>query len=126
MYVINSKTNKLDLISPISAEIKTDNYTVTLNDIGKSLRMNSADDKTFFLPSMGYADDGGRVTFVKIAAGKVTIDAADNDKIADSGEGDTIYNDTAGEIYATITLEYVHAVATWVVIGAHGTWTTTD
>lgn len=104
---------------------KTDTYNITLADFGKSLRMNSANDKTFNLPSVGASEDGARVTIEKLAAGKVTIDAADSDKIADSGAGQTIYNDIAAEIYANITLEYIHSVVTWVIIGGHGTWVTT-
>jgi len=109
-----------------SVENKTDNYTVQAADLGKTLRMNSADDKTFTLCSVGASEDGARLTFVKLGAGKVTIDAADSDIISDSGAGDTIYNDVAAETYATITIEYVHGSTKWVVIGAHGTWTTTD
>lgn len=105
---------------------KTDDYVITTTDLGKSLRMNSVADKTFTLPSVGTDQDGFRLTIMKINSGKVTIDAVDSDKIADSGASGTIYDDVAAEIYATITLEYVHATTTWVIVSGHGTWVTTS
>jgi len=104
---------------------KTDSYTVTAADFGKTLRMTSADAKIFTLPSVGSPDDGARLTFVKLGAGRVTIQAVDSDIIGDSAATGTMYADVAGEIYATLNLEYVHGSVKWVVCGAHGTWTTT-
>ena len=105
---------------------KTDTYTITLADLGKTLRMNSASDKIFNAPSVGASDDGARITIVKIGAGKVTFQCADADTVADSGAGGTIYNSQAAETYATLMLEYVHATTNWVIVSFDGTWTTTD
>jgi len=104
---------------------KTDSYTITTSDFGKTLRMNSADDKIFTLPSVGAVDDGARLTVVKLGAGKVTIQAADSDIIADGTAGGTLYNNTAAQIYADVSLEYVHQSVTWIIRGAHGAWTST-
>ena len=101
---------------------KTDSYVVLTTDLGKSLRMNSADDKNFTLPSMGANEDGGRVTFIKQGAGKMTMIAVDTDAIDDSSAAGTIYTETN---YATLTLEYVHGMTRWVIISANGTFTTT-
>jgi len=101
---------------------KTDSYVVTSADFGKSLRMNSADDKSFTLPSVGTTEDGARVTFIKQGAGKMTMIAVDTDYIDDSSATGTIYTITN---YATITLEYVHGMTRWVIISAAGTFTTT-
>ena len=109
-----------------SVSTKIDIYNITSADFGRSLRMNSATDKLFNLPSVGVSEDGARITLEKIGAGKVTIAAADLDKIVDSGAGDTIYNNIAAETYATITLEYIHEIVTWVIVNGFGTWTTTD
>jgi len=109
-------------VARLTPVTKTDDYTVTTSDFGKSLRMNSADDKTFTLPSVGSSDDGARVTFIKQGSGKMTIDAADSDYIDDSTAGGTIYTTTN---YATITLEYVHGMTRWVIISGNGTFTTT-
>ena len=114
------KTNAI-----VEVEDKTDSYSVASADFGKTLRMNSADEKTFTLPSVGAADNGARLTFVKLGAGKLNIATADSDVIADSAAGGTIYNSTAAETYATLAIEYVHGSVKWVVRGAHGTWTTT-
>ena len=104
---------------------KTGDYTVTTADFGKSLRMNSGSDYNFTLPSVGTADDGARLTFIKQGAGKVTITAVDSDLISDSGAAGTISCAAGGLVGADINLEYVHGSVTWVVRGAHGTWTTT-
>lgn len=104
---------------------KTDNYTITVNDFGKSLRMNSAADKTFTFPSVGATDDGTRITISKLGAGKVTLQMVDTDYIHDSSATGTIYNSTAGETYATITAEYCHTTTTWNLISSVGTWVTT-
>jgi len=108
-----------------TVETKTDNYNVQTTDVAKTLVMNSALDKAFNLPSVGAGDVGLWFTFIKLGAGKLTIDAADSDVIADSGAGDTIYDDIAGETYATITLVLVSETQ-WAITGAHGTWVTTD
>jgi len=99
---------------------KTDSHVVTSADFGKSLRMNSADDKSFTLPSVGTSEDGARVTFIKQGAGKMTMIAVDTDYIDDSSATGTIYTITN---YATITLEYVHGMTRWVIISAAGTFT---
>jgi len=103
-------------------ETKTDDYNVTTADFGKSLRMNSALDKAFTMCSVGANEDGARITFVKLGAGRVTINAADVDYIQDSSAGGTIYSETDN---ATITLEYAHGTIKWVIISAVGIWTTT-
>ena len=99
---------------------KTDSHVVTSADFGKSLRMNSADDKSFTLPSVGTSEDGARVTFIKQGAGKMTMIAVDTDYIDDSSATGTIYTITN---YATITLEYVHGMTRWLIISAAGTFT---
>ena len=108
-----------------TAETKTADYTITTDDFNKTIRMNSADDKIFSLPSVGASEDGERITLAKIAAGKVTIAAADADKIDSGSAGGTLFNNQAGEIYANVTLEYVHAIVTWIHISGRGTWSTT-
>jgi len=126
-YIISddgTARNITDSYSPILT--KTADYTVTTADFGKSILVNSSGTVTLTLPSVGTDENGAKITFVKCAAGKLIIDAADSDKIADSGAGDTIYNDTATQIYSDISLQYIHLIATWVIRGAHGTWVTTD
>jgi len=99
---------------------KTDSYVVLAADFGTSLRMNSADDKNFTLPSVGTTEDGARLTFIKQGAGKMTMIAVDTDYIDSSSATGTIYTTSA---YATITLEYVHGMTRWVIISAAGTFT---
>lgn len=101
----------------------TADHTITLDEFGKSLRMNNALARTFTFPSVGANDDGARITLLKLGAGKVTIQMVDSDKVHDSSATGTMYNDTA-ETYARVDLEYCHATTTWNVV-ASGTWTTT-
>ncbi len=119
---MRDKIETMALKACLDVMTKTDNYNVVIADFGKSLRMNSAGDKTFILPSVGANEDGCRVICIKQGAGRMTIDAADVDYIQDSAAGATIYSETS---LATITLEYVHAVITWVIISAAGAWITT-
>ena len=114
----NAKTQ----IYGISVLTKTDDYTVTTSDLGKSLRMNNAAAKNFTLSSAGSTEDGARLTFVKQGAGRMTITAVDSDTVHDSSAAGTIYTET---LYATLTLEYVHGMTRWVIISATGTLTTT-
>ena len=102
---------------------KTADYTITTADLGKTIRINSASDLTATLPSVGTTQDGYKVKVCKLGAGKVTIDPADSDTIADSGA--TMYNDTATETWAWLILEYVHATTNWNISGL-GTWVSTS
>ena len=104
---------------------KTDNYTLTSNELGKTVRMNSTLDKTFTFPSVGSGDDGARLTLQKIGAGRVTLQMVDIDKVYDSSATGTMYCDATVETYGTVTLEYCHATVTWNIISAVGTWITT-
>jgi len=118
----NVKCTALSQIYGLLPSTKTDSYTVTTADLGKSLRMNAAGDKNFTLPSMGATEDGGRLTFIKQGAGKMTTTAVDADCIDDSSAAGTIYTETN---YATLTLEYVHGMTRWVIISGNGTFVTT-
>lgn len=102
---------------------KTDNYTIVLNDFGKSMRMNNAATKTFTLPSVGANDDGARLTLCKIGAGQLTVATADTDSIYDSAASGTLVNSTT-ETYAVAVIEYCHTTTTWNAISLIGTWTT--
>jgi hypothetical protein len=104
---------------------KTDSYVITTADFGKSLRMNSASAKIFTLPSVASADDGARITIMKVGAGRVTIQAADTDIIQDSSAAGTMYCDAAAETYANVTLEYIDAITKWAIVSGTGTWITT-
>jgi hypothetical protein len=121
---VNANLSAITAVYMKLTETKTDTYNVTTTDTGKTLVMNSANDKIFNLPSVDATNVGTFYTFVKIGAGKVTIDATDSDLIADSSAGGTIYDSQAAETYANITLQLVSATQ-WVITGFNGTWTTT-
>jgi len=90
--------------------------------------MNNAAARIFTLPSVSGSNKGLWFRFVKIGAGKVTIDAVDADIVHDSGANDGIYNDEAGEAagLASIVLELDYSGTRWLVVSAVGTWITTD
>ena len=107
-----------------STDTKTDSYTILTSDIAKTIVMNSASNKIIYLPSVNSTNIRFYVTIAKINSGTLTIQAADNDIIIDSGAGATIYNNESGETYATITLQLVSETK-WVAVGGSGTWVTT-
>ena len=104
---------------------KTANYTLVSGDFNKTIRMNSATDKIFTLPSVVAGDDGKRYTLAKIGAGKVTIQCVGTDTIADSSATGTMSCDVAAETSSNITIVCVHATANWMAVGGFGTWVTT-
>ena len=121
-------TNKWEALvaagrEPVTAV--TEGSTLSIDQSGETITCNSVDPETFYLPSVNASDIGMWYRFVKLGAGMLTVEAADVDKIADSGAGDTIYNDEPLQTYATLTLLLVSATQ-WTITEGHGTWTTTD
>jgi hypothetical protein len=103
-------------------ETKGATYAIQGTDLGKTFVLDSAETKTFNLPSVESGDIGTIFRFFKLGAGRLTIDAADSDVIYDSGAGDTIYSDSS---LAAISLQLISATV-WGIISANGTWVTTD
>lgn len=104
--------------------LKTDDYTVTVNDTGFTLVMNSTSNKTFTMFTPAAADIGKRFTFANINTGRLTIAVAGagvqlNNGTAATG---TIYSDD--DYVATVTIEVVSATKLSI-ISAVGTWATT-
>jgi hypothetical protein len=111
------------LIEPLRhVSEKSDDYSVTTNDLGKTFRMNSGLAKTFSLPSMSASYNGARLTFMKLGLGRMTIEANGTNYIYRSTAGGTIYTESD---YATITLEYCHTNTRWYIVSAVGIFTTT-
>jgi len=109
----------------LSVETKTDDYNILTTDFGKSLRMNSAADKIFTLPSVGDPEDGALVEIVAIGAGKLTASAADSDKVGTSATAPgSVFTPISGE-NSLLVMEYVHAITTWGIRAGFGTWETT-
>lgn len=103
----------------------TDDETVNKEDTGKTLVMNSGDEKDFSLPSVAAADIGLTFTFATIGAGKTIIDPADADTIDDStATTGNISATAAAGVIPTITIRLVTATK-WAIVSANGTWTTT-
>jgi len=68
-----------------------------------------------------------KYTFVKSAAGTLTIDPGAGNFIANGIAAATLYDDVSGETWATVVLQLVSSAGSvnkWVIVGAHGTWAT--
>jgi len=110
----------------LSAQVsnKTGDFVLTSSELGKSVRMNSSDDKTFTFPSVGADEDGNRMTLSRIGTGKLTLQMVDSDIIGDSNATGTLFI-PANTGLASITVEYVHAIVTWVIVSFAGAGYTT-
>lgn len=65
-------------------------------------------------------------TFVKTAAGTLTIDPGTDNFIGNGAASATMADSTAGETYATLTIRLISSatsVNTWAIISGFGTWT---
>lgn len=98
----------------------TDDHTVTWNQAGQTLVMNSSSNKTFTLPAAAEAYVGTKFTFININTGRLTL-AASGAGVKIGGEA-TLYSDD--DSVATCEIELASATA-WVVNGGTGTWTAT-
>ena len=103
----------------------SEGISLSTDQSGQTFTCDSSTEQTFYLPSVDESHIGSWFRFVKLGSGKFNIEAADSDRIADSGIGDTIYNDEPTQTYATLTLLLVSATQ-WTITEGHGTWTTTD
>ena len=121
--------NEPYILSPTiqdKATTYTDNHTVTLEQTGQLLIMDSGSEKTFTLPSIDASDIGKRFPFASTGAGKCILAPADADTIDDStaSSGHISATSSAGVI-TTISIEVVSVTEYAILQGANGTWTTT-
>ena len=127
-HYINSKWIDFALLINSKRRVSThdSSYAINLDESGKVFVASSVNDVVFTLPSVESSDIGTTFTFAKcLKAGRITIKAADSDKIADSGAGCTIYNDHDTEEYTTLTIILLQETR-WGILTGHGTWITTE
>ena len=106
-------------------EAQNSGVSLTTDDFGKTITIDSASNQTVVLPSVTSSHIGAWVRIIKLGTGKVTVDAPAGHFIADSGDGGTIYNGASSENFATITLQLTSADR-WNIAGGCGTWITTQ
>ena len=99
----------------------TDDHTISLEDRGYDLIMNSADDKTFTSPSVGEPEIGIEYVIYNINTGRLTLQTADSDTVDDSSAGGTVYSDT--DNIAMLRIRLISA-SHWQMSG-NGAWVTT-
>ncbi len=97
--------------------------TLTSDDFGKTISVDSSSSQTVMLPSVDSSNTGAWIRVLKLNSGQVTVDAADSDTIADSTAGGTIYNSQSGQDYAVIEIQLANETE-WVVVHGEGTWST--
>lgn len=125
LYVSEEADGDLDLVNPLSALLSkvpltiTEDTTLTVDQLGRSIRVNGSSLITVTMPSLGADEDGVRATFIQQGAGAVKILRADSDVMVAPGKTYI----TSGSLFAAITLEYVHAITTLVAVDGMGKWT---
>ena len=104
-------------------ETITASRAITQYDFGKTLVFSiGATNATATLPSVDTTDLQKWVTFLRIGSGRLTITAADADKIEYSSRGGSTYcNEDAKRIAANLTLQLVTETQ-WAIIGGTGIW----
>ncbi len=118
---------KWDELVSIGKEVITNENTgINLNtdQFGETITCDSSQDQIFYLPSVDVTHIGYWYRFAKLGSGTLTIQAADSDTIADSGQGGTIYNNKSQQEWSTLTLMLISETK-WVITEGHGTWVTT-
>lgn len=103
--------------------VYTDDHTITTNETGHTLVMNSSSNKTFTLPSPSAALVGIEFTLMNINTGRLTVAVAGTGAILNGGTATTgtMYSDD--DKTAVLKVRLVSATQ-WSVL-ANGTWTTT-
>ena len=124
IYVSDEVEGDIDLVDPISfvssgfSLTVTDDYEITTANLGGTVRLNAATDKTLILPSVGADEDGKAIILMRIGAGNLTALASDSDTIGSS----TATQVKSGSALASITLQYTHSITAWVVLNGRGSW----
>jgi len=110
-----------------AGKFATDDNSSTPGDIylstsvfGKTYVYSGSGDAVYHLPSVAGDHIGAQFIFVKLGTGKVTIQGADSDHIAD---GIKIYNSSYAPAFAAITLRLVTADR-WMIFYGDGAWVT--
>jgi len=121
--VLNKKGTFIDLPEgggPSVIVSKSADYQLLETDARATVLSTGIDDVTFTLPlSM---PEGNWFTFVKMGAGKITIQAPTGEQIMDSSLNGTLFCDSASTMFVC-TLEKV-ASGTWILKSGTGLWET--
>lgn len=100
----------------------TDDHTITLEQTGYDLIMNSSSNKTFTMSTFAAADVGKVFSIAGINTGRVTLQMPTGKTIDDSNAAGTIYSDD--NTIPSLKFRIVSSTHCQI-IGANGTWTTT-
>lgn len=123
MYILNgveviSGAYLLECTEEKKVSTYTADHTVTRNQTGHTLVMNSTENKTFTLFTPTAADVGKIFTFANINTGKLTVAAA-GDGVTIDGTATSLESDD--DKLSTLTLELMSATL-WHIYSARGTW----
>ena len=94
---------------------------LTLAELGKVIKIDSPHDVTVYLPSVGSDDVDSWIIIMRLGAGGVWINAADNDRIERSSAGGRIRCREAGRRAANVKL-FLATETLWAILGGTGIW----
>jgi hypothetical protein len=117
--------NKPYIIDPnvvLGSVTYTDDHTITLEQTGYDLIMNSSSNKTFTMSTFGAADVGKVFSIANINTGRLTLQMPTGKTIEDSNAGGTTSSDD--DTIASLKFRIVSSTHCQVMAG-NGTWTTT-
>lgn len=123
-YIQNKWRDFAQLVGKKRVEAITGNKSLSIDDANKVFACDTTSACTYTLPSVSASEIGIQFTFGRTGIGRLTIQAADNDMIAESSPGGTIYSDVPTQRYTTLTVLLL-AYNQWVITSGHGTWVTT-
>ena len=98
--------------------------TLTIASLNQVYLMNSASDRIIYLPSVSATEIGKWVILIKAGAGKLKVDAADSDTIADSTAGGSIECDEGAVVDRKIGLRLMTATEWELGPECFGIWST--
>lgn len=123
-HYINNKWRNFALLTVKRyVESNPSGRQLTLDDAGKVFTCDTTSDCTFILPSVTGSDIGTQFTFIRIGGNinKLTIQANDNDYIAESSPGGNIYCNSAEQRLTTLSI-LLATYNQWVIMAGQGTW----
>lgn len=102
---------------------KTDDYELDPTDVYKTVTMDSIAAKTLTIPSG--LTTGVYFEFVKLGAGRLTIQMSGSEIVADSTAGGTVYDTEATDIITKIRMQKITSTKWTLELLTEGKWTTT-
>lgn len=118
-----SETSYLYGFEYVYESVRT-SISLSSNELNTFYVIENANDVTISLPEFPVECVNQGIGFVKLGAGRLTIQMPSGTYVADSTAGGTIYNPQADQTYATLII-HISTQTKCTIVGAHGLWITT-